>query len=206
MISALVPGSSGPGSSPGRGHCVVFLGKTLNFHTVLLSTQDYKWVPANCWEKLTNCGGVTCDGLAFTPGEVEVLLAASYYRNWDKVRPDGPLGSYADFTLPYLNSFYKSGKIRSLFGRLLFLLCVLPCCFCAVYHTLHFLNSNKPSKAQNVRETVLSIFSCQIYFTKEDISPPIYFLLNVKVWLPPNKLVNRFEGRLFNMYCCALYR
>ena len=31
MVSALFPGSSGLGSSPGRGHCVVFLGKTLNF-------------------------------------------------------------------------------------------------------------------------------------------------------------------------------
>ena len=29
IVSALVSGSSGPGSSPGRGHCVVFLGKTL---------------------------------------------------------------------------------------------------------------------------------------------------------------------------------
>ena len=29
MISALDSGSSGPGSSPGRGHFVVFLGKTL---------------------------------------------------------------------------------------------------------------------------------------------------------------------------------
>ena len=29
MVSALVPGANGPGSSPGRGHCVVFLGKTL---------------------------------------------------------------------------------------------------------------------------------------------------------------------------------
>ncbi len=29
MVSALDSGSSGPGSSPGRGHCVVFLGKTL---------------------------------------------------------------------------------------------------------------------------------------------------------------------------------
>ena len=29
MVSALVPGASGPGSSPGREHCVVFLGKTL---------------------------------------------------------------------------------------------------------------------------------------------------------------------------------
>ena len=25
MVSALVPGASGPGSSPGQGHCVVFL-------------------------------------------------------------------------------------------------------------------------------------------------------------------------------------
>ena len=47
MVSALIPGWSGLGSSPGRGHCVVFLGKTL---TVPLSTQEYKWVPANCWE------------------------------------------------------------------------------------------------------------------------------------------------------------
>ena len=29
MVSALVPRSSGPGSSPGCGHCVVFLGKTI---------------------------------------------------------------------------------------------------------------------------------------------------------------------------------
>ena len=28
MVSALVSGPGGPGSSPGRGHCVVFLGKT----------------------------------------------------------------------------------------------------------------------------------------------------------------------------------
>ena len=32
MVSALDSGSSGPGSSPGRGHCVVFLGKTLYSH------------------------------------------------------------------------------------------------------------------------------------------------------------------------------
>ena len=29
MVSALDSGASGPVSSPGRGHCVVFLGKTL---------------------------------------------------------------------------------------------------------------------------------------------------------------------------------
>ena len=36
MVSALDPGSSGPGSSPGRGHCVVFLGKTLYSHSAYL--------------------------------------------------------------------------------------------------------------------------------------------------------------------------
>ena len=30
MVSALDPGASSPGSSPSRGHCVVFLGKTLH--------------------------------------------------------------------------------------------------------------------------------------------------------------------------------
>ena len=33
MVSALDSGSSGPGSSPGRGHCVVSLGKPLNPHS-----------------------------------------------------------------------------------------------------------------------------------------------------------------------------
>ena len=32
MVSALDSGASGPGSGPGRGHCVVFLGKTLYSH------------------------------------------------------------------------------------------------------------------------------------------------------------------------------
>ena len=36
MVSALDPGSSGPGSSPGRCHCVVFLGKTLYSHSAYL--------------------------------------------------------------------------------------------------------------------------------------------------------------------------
>ncbi len=29
-------GSNGPGNSPGRGHCVVFLGKTLYSHSASL--------------------------------------------------------------------------------------------------------------------------------------------------------------------------
>ena len=36
MVSELDSGSSGPGSSPGRGQCVVFLGKTLNCHSASL--------------------------------------------------------------------------------------------------------------------------------------------------------------------------
>ena len=30
MVSALDSRSSGPGSGPGRGHCVVFLGRCIN--------------------------------------------------------------------------------------------------------------------------------------------------------------------------------
>ena len=48
---------------------------------VPLSTQGYKWLPANCWGNLTNCGAMTCDGLVSRPGGVEILLAASCYRN-----------------------------------------------------------------------------------------------------------------------------
>ena len=32
MVSALDAGSSGPDSGPGRGRCIVLLGKTLNYH------------------------------------------------------------------------------------------------------------------------------------------------------------------------------
>ena len=36
MVSALVSRPSGPGSSPDRGHCVVFLGKTLYSYSASL--------------------------------------------------------------------------------------------------------------------------------------------------------------------------
>ena len=64
MVSALVPGTSSPGSSPSRGHYVVVLGNKLSTLTVPFSTQGYKWVPANYWGNLTNSGEVTCDGVA----------------------------------------------------------------------------------------------------------------------------------------------
>ena len=40
MVSALDTGSSGPGSSPGRGYTVVFLGKTLHSHTLQMGTRE----------------------------------------------------------------------------------------------------------------------------------------------------------------------
>ena len=61
--------------------------------TVPLSTQVYKWVPANLmlgvtlrWTSIPSRGGV------------EILSVASCYGNRDKLRPDGPLGPNADFT------------------------------------------------------------------------------------------------------------
>ena len=45
MVSVLDSRSSGPGSGPGLGHCVAYLGKTLYSHGAL-STQVYNWVPA----------------------------------------------------------------------------------------------------------------------------------------------------------------
>ena len=36
MVSALDSGSAGPGWGPGRGHCVVFLGKILYSHSASL--------------------------------------------------------------------------------------------------------------------------------------------------------------------------
>ena len=99
MLRELIPGESGLGLSPGQEHCCVlgqdtlpsqclshsgFLGKTL-YPRSASPTQEYQWVPANCWGNLTNCGEVTCDGLASSPGGVEILLAASYYRNRDKL-------------------------------------------------------------------------------------------------------------------------
>ena len=45
MVSALNSGASSLGLSPGWGRCVAFLSKT--FHSLSLSTQVGKWVPAN---------------------------------------------------------------------------------------------------------------------------------------------------------------
>ena len=52
MVSALDSGASGLGSSPGRGHCVVFLGKTLYSHGASLHPGVYRgyYMPARGYE------------------------------------------------------------------------------------------------------------------------------------------------------------
>ena len=138
MVSAPNSGSSGLGSSPGRGHCVVFLGKTLNSLSVSLHPGVYmgtgefnaamdkypiqggvqillvglllgvgNTVDVNNREKRTRkpkkqwaCEAVFyCDVSCVFHTKKEPLVA-SFYRNSDKHRPDGPLGSCAKFSFP----------------------------------------------------------------------------------------------------------
>ena len=85
VVSVLDSGARGPGSSPGR--VIVLCSWARHFTlTVPLSTQEYKWVPANCQGNLTKCWRVSCDGLASHPGGVAIFLVASCYRNRDKLR------------------------------------------------------------------------------------------------------------------------
>ena len=60
MVSALVSRSSGRGSSPGWGRCVVFLD-TLTVPDFTLSRCIYGYQQTLCW-------GQPCDRLAFHPG------------------------------------------------------------------------------------------------------------------------------------------
>ena len=110
MAGALVTRSSGPGSSTDRRHCAGCVLGQDTLPSVHLSTQVYKWIPENLmlgvslrWTSIPSRGG---------GGKAEKLLVTSYYRNWDKLRPDGRLGSYADSTLPTV-------IIMSLLGSLL---------------------------------------------------------------------------------------
>ena len=91
MVSALESEARGPRSSPGRRHCVVFFGLHFTLK-VPLSTQEYMGTG-----KL-NAGGNPVMNYHPIQGGVEILLAASCYRNRDEFRPDEPLGSYADLT------------------------------------------------------------------------------------------------------------
>ena len=86
MVSALDSGLKGTGSSPGRVIVLFSWGRHVTL-TVPLSSQEYKWVPANCQGNLTKYWEVTCvDGLASNPGRVAVLLVSSCHGNRDKLR------------------------------------------------------------------------------------------------------------------------
>ena len=66
-----------------------------------------------------NAGGTCNPAMDWHPiqGGVEIFLVASCYGNRNKLRPDGPLGSYADFTFyPYLakQRYEKSQKSAKL--------------------------------------------------------------------------------------------
>ena len=75
MVSALISGASGPGSSPGRGHCVVFLGKTLNSHSASLHPG------VQMGTGKFNAGGNPAMDWHPIQGGVEILLVASCHGN-----------------------------------------------------------------------------------------------------------------------------
>ena len=50
MVKVLVPGRSGRGWSSGQGTVLCSWARHLTF-SVPLSSQEYKWVPVNCWGK-----------------------------------------------------------------------------------------------------------------------------------------------------------
>ena len=82
MVSMLDSGSRGPGSNPGWVIVLCSWAKCFTL-TVCLSTQEYKWVPANCQGNLTKCWGVNSVGLASHPVGVAILLVISCSGNWD---------------------------------------------------------------------------------------------------------------------------
>ena len=71
----------------------MFFGKTLN--SLPLSTQVYKWVPANFMRGVGGGGGQPCDVLASHPLGVKYLLLYAK-ESRDKHKHNGPPGLYAD--------------------------------------------------------------------------------------------------------------
>ena len=103
VCTALVSASSGPGLSPEARDIASCTAR----HFILIvpvSTLVYKWVPAKLMLGVTpQWTNIPCRGKG---GGVEMLLVASCSGNRDKLWPDGPLGSYADFTSCYILSCY----------------------------------------------------------------------------------------------------
>jgi len=88
VVSALNSGSSGPGSSPGQGHCAAFLGKTILiifFHSIASLHLDV------CTSDFNGGGSPVMDWHPIQKG-VEIFLVTSCYRNWDELQSDWPFG------------------------------------------------------------------------------------------------------------------
>ena len=80
------------GFKPWPGHWVVFLGKILYSHSASL----HPGVQMGTGKFIA--GGNPEMNKHPIQGGVEIPLVASCYGNRDKLQPDGPLGSYANFT------------------------------------------------------------------------------------------------------------
>ena len=94
MVSAVDSRSNSPGSSPVCGTALCSWARHFTL-IVPLSTQVYKWVLVNLLLGLN-----LPNGLASHPGRSGNTLLRCY-GNRDKLWPDGPLGSYADFTFTF---------------------------------------------------------------------------------------------------------
>ena len=75
MVSTLDSRSGGPGLSPGRGHCVVFLGRTLYSHSASLH-PGVQTGTSKC------AGGNPAMDYHPIQGGVAIILAASCQENW----------------------------------------------------------------------------------------------------------------------------
>ena len=96
IVSVLDSRASSLGLSPGQGRWVVFLGKILARYLGKALSQ--------C---LSLPRGVNGYQHPIQEGE-EILLVASCYWNQDKLRPDEPFGSFADFTWTLCTEFLLS--------------------------------------------------------------------------------------------------
>lgn len=102
MVGTLDSGLSGLGSSPGRGHCVAILGKTL------------KWVPASVM-----LGGVTLrwKNVPFRRGQEYSQSINTTAGNRERLRRYGPLGPTQTFRLPKNRSQFFIPVPRSPFFK-----------------------------------------------------------------------------------------
>ena len=71
MVSALISESSNPSSSPGRDIALCWARHFTLIHVVSLSTQVYKWVPANLMVGVAlRCASIPSIGSKNTPSRV----------------------------------------------------------------------------------------------------------------------------------------